>query len=322
MSTASGRLLERLSSDFCRPASLRLPPPSVASAGLVPAKGPRGTGRLAVTMTATTEAEAKEAKLWGGRFQESVTPAVEKFGQSVSYDQKLYKFDIQGSKAHATMLAKQVRSELFARQGAGKPLQAFWRLPLTLGISFPVDFFSHIESLDLGTPGSSKPLCEAYCSAPVIKSTQGLMTESDRDAIVKGLTEIERQIDSGEFKWREDREDVHMNIEAALTDIVGEPAKKLHTARSRNDQVCTDVRLWCRNAIDETLRGIKRLQVGDQNKRLKSIQGKRCKGINFSCYGTCSEINEEKARIAALFASKRGQLCSEGTISFVLVILT
>ena len=65
-----------------------------------------GQVRLVPMATAT---EAKEVKLWGGRFQEAVTPAVEKFGQSVSYDQKLYKFDIQGSKAHATMLAAQVR---------------------------------------------------------------------------------------------------------------------------------------------------------------------------------------------------------------------
>lgn len=87
------------------------------------------------------------------------------------------------------------------------------------------------------------------------------MSESDRDAIIAGLSTIEQQIESGTFQWRADREDVHMNIEAALTDIIGEPAKKLHTARSRNDQVCTDVRLWCRNAIDETVERIKRLQV-------------------------------------------------------------
>ena len=59
-------------------------------------------------MTVSNEQQEKEVKLWGGRFEESVTPAVEKFGQSVSYDKKLYKFDLQGSRAHATMLAKQV----------------------------------------------------------------------------------------------------------------------------------------------------------------------------------------------------------------------
>ncbi|KAG0496367.1 hypothetical protein HPP92_001058 [Vanilla planifolia] len=84
---------------------------------------------------------------------------------------------------------------------------------------------------------------------------------SDRDKILCGLDDIERQIDAGEFVWRMDREDVHMNIEAALTDMIGEPAKKLHTARSRNDQVVTDLRLWCRDTIDKILVRIRKLQV-------------------------------------------------------------
>jgi argininosuccinate lyase len=87
------------------------------------------------------------------------------------------------------------------------------------------------------------------------------MTIDDRDAILTGLDTIERQIEMGEFVWRADREDVHMNVEAALIDLVGEPARKLHTARSRNDQVVTDVRLWCRDAIDVILDRIKDLQV-------------------------------------------------------------
>ncbi len=66
---------------------------------------------------------------------------------------------------------------------------------------------------------------------------QGIISEEERDTIVKGLDEIEKRIESGKFDWRADREDVHMNVEAALIDLVGEPAKKLHTARSRNDQV-------------------------------------------------------------------------------------
>lgn len=64
------------------------------------------------------------------------------------------------------------------------------------------------------------------------------MTDEDRDAILSGIDEIEKRIDDGKFNWRADREDVHMNVEAALIELVGEPAKKLHTARSRNDQVC------------------------------------------------------------------------------------
>lgn len=89
------------------------------------------------------------------------------------------------------------------------------------------------------------------------------MSESERDSILEGLDEIERRIEAGEFLWRRDREDVHMNIEAALTDLIGEPAKKLHTARSRNDQVSTDFRLWCRDAIDTIVGCIKKLQVID-----------------------------------------------------------
>lgn len=88
-----------------------------------------------------------------------------------------------------------------------------------------------------------------------------MISENDRDTILQGLDEIERQIEAGKFLWRTDREDVHMNIEAALTDLVGESAKKLHTARSRNDQVATDFRLWCRDAIDRIISRIKNLQV-------------------------------------------------------------
>ncbi|KAK4276891.1 hypothetical protein QN277_014988 [Acacia crassicarpa] len=147
----------------------------------------------------------KEAKLWGGRFEDGVTDAVERFTESISYDKQLYKHDIMGSKAHATMLAH-----------------------------------------------------------------QGLMSVSDRDRIIEGLDEIERRIENGKFNWRTDREDVHMNIEAALTDIIGEPAKKLHTARSRNDQVLTDFRLWCRDAIDNMITRIKNLQASLVHLSLKN----------------------------------------------------
>ncbi|KAG8370531.1 hypothetical protein BUALT_Bualt14G0126500 [Buddleja alternifolia] len=145
---------------------------------------------------AAVQMNSKEAKLWGGRFEDSVTDAVEKFTESISFDKALYKQDIMGSRAHASMLAR-----------------------------------------------------------------QGLISDDDKDSILKGLDEIEKQIERGEFVWRTDREDVHMNIEAALTDLIGEPAKKLHTARSRNDQVCTDFRLWCRDAIDAIVLRIKHLQV-------------------------------------------------------------
>jgi argininosuccinate lyase len=90
---------------------------------------------------------------------------------------------------------------------------------------------------------------------------QGLITTDDRDVILNGLDEIKRLIEDGKFEWRKDRQDVHTNIEAALIDIVGEPAKKLHTARNRNDQVATDLRLWCREAIGKILIHLKNLQV-------------------------------------------------------------
>ncbi|XP_050213430.1 argininosuccinate lyase, chloroplastic [Mercurialis annua] len=144
----------------------------------------------------SNETNNKETKLWGGRFEKSVTDIVEKFTESISFDKHLYKHDIMGSKAHASMLCQ-----------------------------------------------------------------QGLMSASDKDSILQGLDEIQKCIEAGEFVWRTDREDVHMNIEAALTDMIGEPAKKLHTARSRNDQVLTDFRLWCRDAIDRIIVSIKHLQV-------------------------------------------------------------
>ncbi|CAL5383986.1 unnamed protein product [Camellia sinensis] len=159
-------------------------------------RGPPAISCVAERSSHQPQSPEKETKLWGGRFEESVTDAVERFTESISFDKQLYKHDIMGSRAHASMLAH-----------------------------------------------------------------QGLMSYSDRDSILQGLDEIESQIEGGNFKWRTDREDVHMNIEAALTDLIGEPAKKLHTARSRNDQVLTDFRLWCRDAIDAILSRIKHLQV-------------------------------------------------------------
>ncbi len=88
----------------------------------------------------------------------------------------------------------------------------------------------------------------------------GILTEFERDAIVEGLRSIERDIDSGEFRWSTALEDVHMNIEAELTDRIGEVGKKLHTGRSRNDQVATDMRLYVRDAIDQIDRQLTALQ--------------------------------------------------------------
>ena len=80
----------------------------------------------------------------------------------------------------------------------------------------------------------------------------GLLSSADLDAIRGGLATIRADIERGAFEWSIDLEDVHLNIEKRLTELVGDAGKRLHTARSRNDQVATDIRLWLRATIDET----------------------------------------------------------------------
>ena len=138
-----------------------------------------------------------DKKLWAGRFAEPTDAFVEAFTASVEFDQRLAPYDIQGSIAHATMLAR-----------------------------------------------------------------QGILTESERDSIIGGLQRVLERIGAGEFEWSVALEDVHMNIEAALTEDIGIAGKKLHTGRSRNDQVATDVRLWLRAELDEIRIAIRRLQSG------------------------------------------------------------
>ncbi len=125
-----------------------------------------------------------ENKLWGGRFTESTDAFVEAFTASVTFDRRMYREDITGSRAHAAMLAK-----------------------------------------------------------------VGVLSQDDREAILKGLDEIETEIEAGEFDWSVAHEDVHMNIEARLIDKIGDAGKRLHTGRSRNDQVATDIRLFLRRAM-------------------------------------------------------------------------
>ena len=87
----------------------------------------------------------------------------------------------------------------------------------------------------------------------------GLISKRERDAIIKGLEAIRKDIEAGKFKFRTDREDIHMNIEAALTERIGDAGRKLHTARSRNDQIATDLRLWAFDravAVDGLLREV------------------------------------------------------------------
>lgn len=142
------------------------------------------------------KANSPADKLWGGRFAESTDAFVEEFTASINFDKRLYKHDLQGSRAHARMLGK-----------------------------------------------------------------AGILTEEDVVAILSGLDEIEADIETGKIEWSVSLEDIHMNLEARLTDRIGIAGKKLHTGRSRNDQIATDIRLWLREQIDEISHEIRRLQT-------------------------------------------------------------
>ena len=139
--------------------------------------------------------QQQDDKLWGGRFTEATDAFVEAFTASVDFDRRLYRHDIEGSRAHARMLAK-----------------------------------------------------------------VGVLTEAECAAILEGLDEVLHDIERGDFAWSVSLEDVHMNIEARLTDRIGVAGKKLHTGRSRNDQVATDIRLYLRDEIDFLLGEIRRAQ--------------------------------------------------------------
>ena len=92
-------------------------------------------------------------------------------------------------------------------------------------------------------------------------SAQGIISKKDMGEIEKGLAEILKDIQAGQFEWLLDLEDVHLNIEKRLTDKIGDAGKRLHTGRSRNDQVATDIRLWLRATTDDVLAGISKLQT-------------------------------------------------------------
>jgi len=92
-------------------------------------------------------------------------------------------------------------------------------------------------------------------------AAQGIIGQEDHAAIQRGMAQITQEIESGAFEWKLDLEDVHLNIEARLTQLVGDAGKRLHTGRSRNDQVATDVRLWLRGEIDLIADLLKQLQV-------------------------------------------------------------
>jgi argininosuccinate lyase len=134
---------------------------------------------------------------WGGRFSEPTDAFVQRFTASIQFDQRLYRHDIQGSIAHATMLEK-----------------------------------------------------------------AGVLTAEEKDKIINGLQEVQADIEAGKIEWSIPLEDVHMNVESALTNKIGITGKKLHTGRSRNDQVATDIRLWLRDEIDAISKEMTRLQAG------------------------------------------------------------
>ena len=92
-------------------------------------------------------------------------------------------------------------------------------------------------------------------------AAQGIISPEDHASIQRGMAQIKEEIESGAFEWKLDLEDVHLNIEARLTQLVGDAGKRLHTGRSRNDQVATDVRLWLRGEIDLIGDLLKELQV-------------------------------------------------------------
>jgi len=137
----------------------------------------------------------KQKAQWSGRFKEPVDEQVKRFTASVAFDRRLAKYDIEGSLAHARMLA-----------------------------------------------------------------AAGILPRRDLAAIERGLGRVRREIESGQFEWSIDAEDVHLNIERRLIALAGDAGKRLHTARSRNDQVVTDLRLWLRDEIDQIVKRIVALE--------------------------------------------------------------
>ncbi len=130
-------------------------------------------------------------KMWDGRFSGGIHELVLNYTESTAVDRCFYKQDIEGSKAHARMLAK-----------------------------------------------------------------QGVLSEADCGKIVQGLELVSAEIEQGTFVWRKDLEDVHMNVEQRLTELIGSAGEKLHTGRSRNDQVALDFRLYAAEKIDAWARSL------------------------------------------------------------------
>ena len=132
--------------------------------------------------------------MWGGRFASGPDAIMEAINASIDFDQRMARQDIEGSRAHAAMLAQ-----------------------------------------------------------------QGIITDSDADAIREGLLTVLSEIDTGTFQFSKALEDIHMNVESRLKELVGEPAGRLHTGRSRNDQVALDFKLWVRDQMDAVVLGLEAL---------------------------------------------------------------
>ncbi|MCF1708087.1 argininosuccinate lyase [Tabrizicola sp. J26] len=145
-------------------------------------------------MSDTTPKSATANQMWGGRFATGPDAIMQAINASIGFDKRLYAQDIQGSRAHAAMLA-----------------------------------------------------------------ATGILTNKDVEAIREGLLTVLSEIEAGNFTFKVELEDIHMNVEARLKEIIGEPAGRLHTARSRNDQVAVDFRLWVRDQCDAAITGIEAL---------------------------------------------------------------
>src|SRR5690348_10876403 len=141
--------------------------------------------------------------------------------------------------------------------GAEKPANSLWGGRFTGGpaeimrrINASIDFDKRLYAEDIA--GS-----QAHCAMLV---AQEILSPEDGAAIAEGLEQIRGEIDSGSFAFRDEHEDIHLNIEARLSELIGPAAGRLHTARSRNDQVATDFRLWVRSAIDRLDVALRELQ--------------------------------------------------------------
>src|SRR5207248_232978 len=151
---------------------------------------------LHFAISASCSVTSMSQKTWGGRFQGDTDKRVVAFTESISFDRRLYRQDIQASQAHARMLAE-----------------------------------------------------------------VGLLSPNEAQEIVNSLEAIRGQIERGEFKFSTELEDIHTHIERALIELLGDVGRKLHTGRSRNDQIVTDVKLWVREAIDEIDARLRELQA-------------------------------------------------------------